>query len=145
MGRKLFCDICPAFYEIALRKEIMRRHVRDFFSDEKYAKTFEKNSLPNIVKSHAWLLVRKLQGVDIKLQENKVTNIKIACDKINGVVIKPGETFSYWKTLGPSKKRYGYKKVLVISRQGFKSGYGGGLCQMANMIHWMVLNSPWQA
>ncbi|MGN0602189.1 MAG: VanW family protein, partial [Oscillospiraceae bacterium] len=98
--------------------------------------------LPNIVKSHTSILVRKLHGVDIALQENKVTNIQIACNKINGIVIKPGETFSFWKTLGPSKKRYGYKKGLVISRQGFKSGYGGGLCQMANMIHWMVLNSP---
>lgn len=142
MSRKLFCDICPAFYEIALRKEIMKRHIKDAFSDEKYAKIKSEEKLPNIVKSHASILVRKLHGVDIQLQENKVTNIQIACDKINGLVIKPGETFSYWKTLGPSKKRYGYKKGLVISRQGFKSGYGGGLCQMANMIHWMVLNSP---
>lgn len=142
MSRVLFCEICPAFYEISLRKEIIKRHIKNFLGKEKYAKNFSNAKLPNIVKSHASVLVRKLHGVDIKLQENKVTNIQLACEKINGIVIKPGETFSFWKTLGPTKKRNGYKKGLVISKGGFISGYGGGLCQMANMIHWLVLNSP---
>lgn len=142
MGRKLFCDINPTCYAISVKKEILRRHLKDFFSSEKIAKTISKEELPNIVKGHSSILIRKLNGVDLRLQENKVTNIMLACNKVNGIIIHPGETFSYWRTIGKASKKQGYKEGLVIGRNGMTSGYGGGLCQMANMIHWLVLNSP---
>ena len=142
MGRRLFCDISPTTYKISMAKEIMLRHLKDFFSREKIAKTHSKEELPNIVKSHSSILIRRLHGVDLKLQENKVTNIMLACNQINGIIIHPGETFSYWKTVGRATKEKGYKEGLVIGRKSLTKGYGGGLCQMANMIHWLVLNSP---
>ncbi|MCQ2969821.1 MAG: VanW family protein [Clostridium sp.] len=142
MARKLFCEISPLTYKISLFKECMIRNIKDILSDEIIAKKQISEELPNIVKSNSSILIRKLHGVDIKLQENKVTNIELACKKINGIVIKPGETFSYWKVVGKTTKKEGYKEGLVVTRQGLKSGFGGGLCQMANMIHWLVLNSP---
>ena len=142
MARKLFCELSLTCYKISLEKEIFRRKIKDFFSRDKIAKTKTTEVLPNIVKAHSSILIRKLHGVDLRLQENKVTNIMIACNKINGIIIHPGETFSYWSTVGPTGKKYGYKEGLVIGRKGMTSGYGGGLCQMANMIHWLVLNSP---
>ena len=142
MGRKLFCDINPTTYKISLEKEIFKRNVKDLFSEEKIAKEHSKEILPNIVKSHSSILIRKLNGVDLRLQENKVTNIMLACNKVNGLIIHPEETFSFWKTVGKATQKKGYKEGLVISSKGLTSGYGGGLCQMANMIHWLVLNSP---
>lgn len=142
VGRKLFCDINPTTYKISLEKEIFKRNVKDLFSEEKIAKQHSKEVLPNIVKSHSSILIRKLNGVDLRLQENKVTNIMLACNKVNGLIIHPGETFSFWKTVGKATQKKGYKEGLVISSKGLTSGYGGGLCQMANMIHWLVLNSP---
>ena len=142
VGRKLFCDINPTTYKISLEKEIFKRTVKDLFSEEKIAKEHSKEILPNIVKSHSSILIRKLNGVDLRLQENKVTNIMLACNKVNGLIIHPGETFSFWKTVGKATQKKGYKEGLVISSKGLTSGYGGGLCQMANMIHWLVLNSP---
>jgi len=94
MGRKLFCDISPTTYKISMKKEIALRHIKNVLSKEKIAKTHSKEELPNIVKSHSSILIRKLAGVDLRLQENKVTNIMIACNKINGIIIHPGETFS---------------------------------------------------
>ena len=141
VGRKLFCDINPTTYKISLEKEIFKRNVKDLFSEEKIAKQHSKEVLPNIVKSHSSILIRKLNGVDLRLQENKVTNIMLACNKVNGLIIHPGETFSFWKTVGKATQKKGYKEGLVISSKGLTSGYGGGLCQMANMIHWLVLNS----
>ena len=131
MGRRLFCDINPTCYKISEKKEILLRKLKDFFSREKIAKEKSKEELPNIVKSHTSILIRKLHGVDIKLQENKVTNIMIACSKINGIIIHPGETFSFWKTVGPSKAKYGYKEGLIISR-------GGGL--KAGIRWWSLSN-----
>ena len=143
LGRKLFCDINPTCYKISVKKETLRRNLKDFFSSEKIAKEKTEEILPNIVKSHGSVLVRRLAGVDIKLQENKVTNIRLAAEKINGIIIKPGETFSFWKTIGKTTEKEGYVEGLVIKRGGkLGSDIGGGLCQMANMVHWLVLNSP---
>ena len=142
MSRKLFCDINPTCYKISLEKEILRRKIKDKFSKDKIAKTKSDKELPNIVKSHSSILIRKLYGVDMQLQENKVTNIMLACKQINGIIIHPGETFSYCQTVGRPTKEKGYKEGLVIGRTGMSKGYGGGLCQMANMIHWLVVNSP---
>lgn len=116
--------------------------MKDFFSKEIIAKNKSKEELPVIVKGHSSILIRKLHGVDLRLQENKVTNIMLACNKINGTIINPGETFSFWRTVGKPDKKYGYKEGLVIGGKGFRPGIGGGLCQMANMIHYLVLNSP---
>ena len=143
MGRKLFCDINPTTYKISLKKEECKRHIKNFISREKIAKDKSDKELKYIIKSHTSLLLRKLHGVDMKLQENKVTNIQLACKKINKIIVHPGETFSYWSTLGKPTAKKGYKDGLTISsRKGLGAGVGGGLCQMANMIHYLVLNSP---
>jgi len=142
MSRKLFCDINPTCYKISIKKEALIRNIRDFMSENKFANEKTSEELPNIVKSHTSVLVRKLHGVDIRLQENKVTNIEIACKKINGIMIHPGETFSFWKLMGPSRESEGYKEGLIVTKNGLSSGIGGGICQMANMIHWLILNSP---
>lgn len=143
MKRKLFCDINPTCYKISVKKETLIRNIKDFFGSEKIAKEKSEDLLPSIVKSHTSILVRRLEGVDIRLQENKVTNIALAAEKINGIIIKPGETFSFWKTVGKTTEKEGYIEGLVIKRGGkLGKDIGGGLCQMANMIHWLVLNSP---
>lgn len=140
--RKLFCEMNPLFYWISVKKEIVKRHLKNLFDRETIAKRKSESLLPCVVKSHSSVLVRRLHNVDLALQENKVVNIGLACQKINGLVIHPGETFSFWKTVGKTTAKKGYKEGLVIKKSGVSSGIGGGLCQMANMIHWLVLNSP---
>lgn len=142
MSRKLFCEISPFCYKISLLKENYKRNLKDLFSKYNFCKDYSKKELPYIVKSHSSVLVRKLYGVDIKLQKNKVTNIELACKKVNYIIVHPGEIFSFWKVIGKPTYKKGYKDGLVISKGGFISGVGGGLCQMANMIHYLILNSP---
>lgn len=142
MKRKLFCELNPFCYKISEQKEILIRNIKDMLKHEKIAKEKSSEELPNIIKSHTSIIVRRLQDVDIVLQENKEKNIEIACSKINGILIHPGETFSFWKTLGKPKAKDGYKDGLMIyGRRGLGKGIGGGLCQMANMIHLLVLHS----
>ena len=71
-------------------------------------------------------------------------NLKLASKKIDGIIIKPGEEFSFWNLVGNATKSKGYLEGLVISNSQMKKGVGGGLCQMANMIHWLVLHTPLQ-
>lgn len=143
MARKLFCELGPHCYEISLRKEIFLRNVKDFFSNKKFSYNRIDYNLPCIVKSHASVLVRKLHGVDIRLQENKVVNINLVCQKLNGIIVNPGETFSFWKIVGNTTAKLGYKEGMAIGiNNTITSMIGGGVCQMGNMIHWLILNSP---
>ena len=87
-------------------------------------------------------LIKTGKGIDIRLQENKAENIAIASGRMNGMVIHPGETFSFWKVVGKTTKRRGYKDGRVIENNRLKPGIGGGLCNLANTIHLLVLHSP---
>ncbi|MBQ9109528.1 MAG: VanW family protein, partial [Oscillospiraceae bacterium] len=139
MARKLFCEISPTCYKISVEKEILLRHCKDLLHSVSLARQRQSQPLPNLVKSHTSLLARRLHGVDMNLQYNKATNIQLACDAINGLVIHPGESFSFWKMVGRPTARRGFREGLVITRKnGLIADVGGGLCQMANMVHWLV-------
>lgn len=139
---KLFCDINPTCYAISLQKEICKRHLKDFFSREKISKKQSEKKLSNVISSYSSHLIKKGKGVDPVLQQNKAVNIKLACKGLNGLIIHPGETFSFWKSVGKTTTKRGFKDGRVIEGNNLKPGIGGGLCNLANTIHWMVLHSP---
>jgi vancomycin resistance protein VanW len=74
-----------------------------------------------------------------------VINLKIALKKINDLIIKPGETFSYWHTIGKPTKRKGYVPGMILRNGGFTSAIGGGLCQLSNLLFWITVHSPLMA
>jgi len=76
------------------------------------------------------------------LQHNKVKNLRIAARQINGILIHPGETFSYWKLIGNTTKRKGYVEGMNLFYGQVVTGVGGGLCQLSNLIYWMTLHTP---
>ncbi|MCA1319305.1 VanW family protein [Bacillus tianshenii] len=98
--------------------------------------------LPYLSIKHSTPTLRKLKDVDMWYQHNKVINLRIASHKLNGVVLKPGETFSYWKLIGKPTKEKGYVDGMVLFYGNFKPGLGGGLCQLSNLIYWMTLHTP---
>ena len=59
-------------------------------------KKISKDNLQHIWKGDVRILLRNLHGVDMQLQKNKIVNLKIASKKIDGIIIKPGEEFSFW-------------------------------------------------
>jgi len=141
MKRKLFCEINSFTYLISLKKMRFLRHLKNFFSNTKYAKTKDEK-LPIVLYKHNSLIRRKLGNVDMQLQENKAVNLSIAAPKLNGILIRPNETFSFWRLIGSCSGRKGYKEGLTISSGKPTKGIGGGMCQFTNFIHWLVLHSP---
>lgn len=139
---KNFCDINPTCYAISLRKEIIKRHLKDLFSGEKFAKTVSQKKLPCVVASYSSHMIKKGKGIDPVLQQNKAVNIRLACSKINGIIINPGEVFSFCRTVGNMTKRKGYKDGRVIVNNVIKPGIGGGLCNLGNTINRIILHSP---
>lgn len=108
----------------------------------KFAQNKKLQTLAYEYYTHRSPLIRKLKEVDMQYQYNKIINLKIAVEKINGIVIKPGETFSYWKLIGQPTSKKGYVSGMVLFCGTFGMGIGGGLCQLSNLIYWMTLHTP---
>lgn len=121
---------------------IAKRFLKWHFTNVKYSKIDNSVNFPNEWIKHRSVLLRKLKDVDMYLQHNKITNLKLATAKINGVVIKPGETFSVWRMVGRPSRRKGYKTGMMIHNGKVATGTGGGLCQLGNLIYWMALHTP---
>lgn len=72
---------------------------------------------------------------------NRIKNIKNAVEKLNGILIKPGEEFSAIKYTKPFTEEGGYLPELVIKGDEIKPEVGGGLCQIGTTLFRMAMNS----
>lgn len=119
-----------------------KRYMEWYFSGKKYSKVSNDTALQHTVFSHKTPLLRKLRNVDMWMQYNKVVNLRIALKRLDGTLIKPGETFSYWRLIGKPTRKKGYMDGMVLFNGRFGAGVGGGLCQLSNIIYWMALHTP---
>jgi vancomycin resistance protein YoaR len=71
----------------------------------------------------------------------RLTNVRAGASKFNGVVLKPGETFSFGKLLGDVGPETGYVPELVILGDHEEKQYGGGLCQVSSTAFRAALNA----
>ena len=94
MKRKMFCEISPFTYRLSVEKEILKRHLKDALRKTNFAKERTDKSLPVLIYRHNSLIRRRLGNVNMQLQENKATNLALAVKHIDGLLIRPGETFS---------------------------------------------------
>lgn len=132
----------PLLLKIAIWFRIIERHLILLFDRHKYSKNLLSENLKYRVKKHQSVLIRKLGDQNLKLQHNKVDNLKIVIQKLDGIIINPGETFSFYKLVGKPTRRNGFKKGMELSRGQAKAGIGGGICQSTNLIYWLILHSP---
>jgi vancomycin resistance protein VanW len=123
-------------------KNRFQRRLRWLWLEPRFARRREPRSLPYLSMSHALLLRRRLGGTDPVLQEGKIKNLRIALPLVDATLIRPGEIFSFWRLVGAPSRRRGFVEGLVLRGETSASGVGGGLCQLANLIYWMALNSP---
>ena len=72
---------------------------------------------------------------------NRIHNIGVGADTLNGVLIAPGEEFSLLDTLGEIDGEHGYKQELVIKGDETIPEYGGGLCQIGTTVFRATLGS----
>ena len=108
----------------------------------RWAKERQDEQLPCIQAAHATPLLRHLRGDQMEWQRNKVVNLKLATARLDGLVLHPGETFSYWRIIGKPTRRKGYREGMVLFLGRIGSDVGGGLCQLSNLIFWMTLHTP---
>ena len=76
-----------------------------------------------------------------KSKTNSIKNVINAFKKIDGKIIKPGETFSYLGTIGSISKANGFVESDIISGGKVSTGVGGGVCLGSTAIHNAVMKS----
>ena len=72
---------------------------------------------------------------------NRIYNIGLTASRINGVLVPPGETFSFNKTVGDISAATGFKQAYVIKSGRTVLDDGGGVCQDSTTLFRAVLNA----
>ena len=70
---------------------------------------------------------------------SRTNNLELACAALNGVVLNPGETFSFNDTLGERTTAKGYKSAPAYSGNDLVNQVGGGICQVSSTLYCSAL------
>ncbi|MBO1578175.1 VanW family protein [Bacillus sp. XF8] len=105
MSRKRLTQI----FSLLLPVRVMQRKICFYagmrLDGRRYAETIaEKQSLYKLFEAGC-ALYNGNTGFDMVYQENKVFNLKLAEKTLNGLLLKPGETFSFWRLVRHADKR----------------------------------------
>lgn len=71
----------------------------------------------------------------------RIHNVALAAQKLNGVLIKPGEVFSFNGTVGDISAATGYQSAYVIKNGRTVMGDGGGVCQVSTTLFRAALDA----
>ena len=72
---------------------------------------------------------------------SRVHNIKTGANRLNGILIKPGEEFSFNKAVGEVSQKTGYQQAWIIKEGRTILDDGGGMCQVSTTMFRAALNS----
>ncbi len=70
---------------------------------------------------------------------SRATNLRLACEAINGTILLPGQTFSYNETLGERTTEKGYKAGASYNAGEVVTTIGGGICQVSSTLYYCTL------
>ena len=138
---KLLSHRHPLLYRLAVGYHRLRRRAAWLLEHHRLARR-DPACHPCLVKRHSSRLIKILGNSDLRLQQNKVVNLRIIAPLSDGVRIAPGEVFSFCRLVGKPTRERGFLEGMELSMGQARSGVGGGICQMANLLHWLVLHSP---
>ena len=71
----------------------------------------------------------------------RTTNVLLATDFCNGVILMPGDVFSYNDSVGPRTYERGFKDATVYIGNSAEDGVGGGICQVSSTIYYAALRA----
>ena len=140
--RRPISQLHPGLYAARSAELRLERRLADRLRNVPFAGTTDRTPLPITLVRHASVLRRRLRDLDPRLQETKIVNLRLAAESIDGLVIHPGETFSFWNRVGPPTAGRGFQEGLILRGGRITAGIGGGLCQMSNLLYWMGLHTP---
>lgn len=123
---------------VSLSKSDLEEAVKD--ADGNVIKVPAKITQPEVTSEqlHSEILAHELgkYTTDYSSSSNdRAYNIKLACEKINGYVLAPGEEFSYNDVVGPRTVERGFRIANVYVGNTVQPGIGGGICQVSSTMY----------
>ena len=94
---------------------------------------------PRTVAERTSPLQRAPDGAIAAHTEEKAQNLRLGCAKIDGLLLRPGEVFSFCRTVGATTARQGYLPALEMHDGSLQPAVGGGLCQLSNLLLLLAL------
>ena len=140
--RKRLTERFPWLLPVRRRQRILFFYIGMRFDRKPYAYVQSSEALPEVIFTSSCPVFNEKTGFDMIYQENKLHNLRLAARKINGLLIRPGETFSFWNRVRHADKDVPYKDALTEINGVLQTEYGGGLCMLSNMLNWIFLHSP---
>jgi vancomycin resistance protein YoaR len=91
---------------------------------------------PRLTTEAALAITTRLAGYATRFVNvpNRNHNIALAASKLRGVIIMPGEVFSFNASVGPRTAELGYLPAPVILNNILVPGDGGGVCQVSSTL-----------
>lgn len=75
------------------------------------------------------------------LNIQRTGNVKLSADSINGIILNPGDVFSYNETVGQRTYERGYRDASVYTSDGIEDQLGGGICQTSSTLYMNVIRA----
>lgn len=124
----------------------IRRFINNFKNSINFSLSKKRSStfLSAVIARHSSPLFRKLGNSNPSLNNGKIKNLTVAINSLNGLIIEPGKTFSFWGVVGDPTRKKGYVDGMLLSGGKVIEGLGGGLCQLSNLLYWLFLHTPVQ-
>ena len=142
MPRKRVTQIFPWLLPLRRKQRLFFFYTGMRLDGSRYAAGKSDLPLPYPLFDIRCPLYNRETGFDMVYQENKVFNLKLAAAALDRVVIRPQETFSFWKLVRYADRDIPYRDGLTVIDGTLTTAPGGGMCQMSNLLFWMFLHAP---
>lgn len=96
------------------------------------------------IRSQVTLLNKAVTPISKDSSNERTNNIRVAFGKINGVILEPGQTFSFNSTVGARTTENGFKYAIEYVNGEEEMGIGGGVCQASTTVYLAALQSGLQ-
>ena len=120
--------------------EIMKKegdfYLVTFYEDNQQINGYVYSQYVSIPEKEGYKLISAAVITSSKSSDNRKFNMSLACDKLNGLTLEPGEQFDWYGAngVGKANKANGFKKAKVIMNKKYVEGYGGGVCQVSTSL-----------
>lgn len=114
----------------------LREELEKCFSSDEYVARIEVNSIvqePTITSDNIQMISTYTSYTTNNAARN--TNVRLSCEAVNGIIIQPGEQFSYNDTLGKRTAEKGYQMAGAYANGEHVTELGGGVCQLSSTLY----------
>lgn len=140
--RRRLTEIAPWLLPLRRKQRCFCFYLRMRLDGRRYSGAQEAGELPYVQYRTSTNMYNENTGFDMKYQENKVHNLRLAAMTMQNLVIRPQETFSFWQRVRHAGEYGTYRDGLVVINGRLTTAPGGGLCQISNLLFDMFLHAP---